>query len=159
MTALPPIPLLDVLEPASREALRAALVLHRFAPGDAIVTAGATDQSLYILLSGSATVVVGGLVITTLGEGALVGEMSFFEPFPDRSADVVAQTAVAAAGLERSSYAALCGASPVAAAGLERLVLGRLAARLAETNAQISELVTAPPVGILERLRRRMGWG
>lgn len=150
--------MLTALPPADRDALRAALVRSEFAPGAHLIRAGATDHALYILLSGEADVVVGGMPIATLAAGALVGEFGFFEPFPERSADVVARTPVCAARLERSSYAGLQVASPSAAAGLERLVLGLLTARLAETNAQLSALLSSPRAGLVSRLRRMLGW-
>lgn len=159
MSTLPVISLLSSLPSADRDALRAAMVSSDFSPGDHLIRAGATDHALYVLLSGDVQVVVGGTPIATLSAGALVGEFGFFEPFPERSADVVARTAVHAAVLERSSYAALQVSSPAAAAGLERVVLGLLSARLAETNAQLSSLLSEPPAGLVGRLRRMLGWG
>jgi CRP-like cAMP-binding protein len=156
---LPEIPLLGALPAPARAQLRSALVLHHITAGAPIITAGSTDHALYILLSGTAAVSVGSWTIAVLSTGSLVGELGFFERYPERSADVIAQTDVHAACLERPAYATLCQNAPAAAAGLERVVLGALIDDLAATNRQISSLITSPPGGALSRLRRLLGGG
>ena len=146
------LPLLARASPAARRALAGACDLLRFADGDTIIARGAEEHDLLIVLDGRARVVVDGLVVAALGPGDMVGEMGFFERFPARSADVLAQGFCALAVLRREAYAAL---PPAASAALELAVLGALAGRLAETNAQISALLDAqPPSSRLHRLRR-----
>ena len=98
----------------------ATLLAHtrsrRFSPGDAIVTAGAADQSLYLVLEGQLEVLAergrrGYRRLASVGTGSVIGELSFFDG-GGRSALVRAVTPAVLAEMSRSEFDALAAASP-----------------------------------------------
>jgi CRP/FNR family transcriptional regulator, cyclic AMP receptor protein len=114
----------------------ATLLAHtrnrRFSPGDAIVTAGASDQSLYLVLEGQLDVLAergrrGYRRLASVGAGSVIGELSFFDG-GGRSALVRAATPAVLAEMSRSEFDALAAASPDLARRL-LLDLGRILAQ------------------------------
>ena len=98
----------------------ATLLAHtrsrRFSPGDAIVTAGAADQSLYLVLEGQLEVLAergrrGYRRLASVGTGSVIGELSFFDG-GGRSALVRAVAPAVLAEMSRSEFDALAAASP-----------------------------------------------
>jgi CRP/FNR family transcriptional regulator, cyclic AMP receptor protein len=126
----------------------ATLLAHtrnrRFSPGDAIVTAGASDQSLYLVLEGQLDVLAergrrGYRRLASVGAGSVIGELSFFDG-GGRSALVRAVTPAVLAEMSRSEFDALAAASPDLA---RRLLfdLGRILAqrlRAVQGNATVA---------------------
>jgi CRP-like cAMP-binding protein len=104
---------------------------RRFAPGDPVVTAGARDQSLYLVLEGELEVLAphrrGYRRIASIAAGSVIGEMSFFDGGA-RSALVRAVTQALLAELSRAEFDALAVANPALA---RRLLfdLGRILAQ------------------------------
>ncbi len=121
----------------------ATLLAHtrnrRFSPGDAIVTAGAADQSLYLVLEGQLEVLAeatrrgrrGYRRLASVAAGSVIGELSFFDG-GGRSALVRAVTPAVLAEMSRSEFDALATASPDLA---RRLLfdLGRILAQRLRT--------------------------
>ena len=115
----------------------ATLLAHtrtrRFGPGDAIVTAGAADQSLYLVLEGQLEVLAtgrgrrGSRRLASVAAGSVIGELSFFDG-GGRSALVRAVTPAVLAEMSRSEFDALATASPDLARRL-LLDLGRILAQ------------------------------
>ena len=115
----------------------ATLLAHtrtrRFGPGDAIVTAGAADQSLYLVLEGQLEVLAtgrgrrGSRRLASVAAGSVIGELSFFDG-GGRSALVRAVTPAVLAEMSRSEFDVLATASPDLARRL-LLDLGRILAR------------------------------
>ena len=124
----------------------ATLLAHtrsrRFGPGDAIVTAGAADQSLYLVLEGQLEVLApatgrgrrGYRRLASVAAGSVIGELSFFDG-GGRSALVRAVTPAVLAEMSRSEFDALATASPDLA---RRLLfdLGRILAHRLRTAVQ-----------------------
>jgi CRP-like cAMP-binding protein len=113
---------------------------HRsFNPGDAIVTAGAFDRSLYLVIDGLLEVLVtrgrrGYRRVATIGAGSVIGELSFFDGGA-RSALVRAVTPAELAELSPAEFDAFAVASP----GLARRLLfdlGRILAKRLRTVQQ-----------------------
>jgi CRP-like cAMP-binding protein len=76
-----------------------------FSPGDLLITEGGPPGSLFILESGEAEVLRGGMVVATIAEpGAIIGEMSVLLEAP-HSASVRARTTVMAHEVENASQA------------------------------------------------------
>lgn len=105
---------------------------RRFAPGDAVVTAGAADRSLYLVLDGLLEVLVaqgrrGYRRIAAVGTGSVIGELSFFDG-GTRSALVRAVTPAELAELSPAEFEAFAIASPALARRL-LLDLGRILAK------------------------------
>jgi CRP-like cAMP-binding protein len=103
---------------------------RRFRPGDAAVTDGAREQSLYLVLEGELEVLVprrrGYRRIATITEGSVIGELSFFDGAP-RSALVRALTPALLAELSPTEFDALAAANPLLARQL-LFDLGRILA-------------------------------
>jgi CRP/FNR family transcriptional regulator, cyclic AMP receptor protein len=117
---------------------------RRFGTGDPVVTAGARDQSLYLVLEGELEVLAphgrrGYRRIASISGGSVIGELSFFDGGA-RSALVRAVTPALLAELSRAEFDALAVANPVLA---RRLLfdLGRILAqrlRAAQQNLTIA---------------------
>ena len=114
----------------------ATLLAHtrnrRFGAGDAVVTAGAWDQSLYLVLEGQLEVLAdrgrrGHQRIASIGAGSVIGELAFFDGGA-RSALVRAVTPAVLAELSPAEFDALALTRPDLA---RRLLfdLGRILAR------------------------------
>jgi CRP/FNR family transcriptional regulator, cyclic AMP receptor protein len=117
---------------------------RRFNPGDNVVTAGALDQSLYLVLEGQLEVLADNgrrkyRKIASVGAGSVIGELSFFDG-GGRSALVRAATQAVLAELSRAEFDALAAAKPVLA---RRLLfdLGRILARRLRVAQQASTVV------------------
>ena len=80
--------------------------LH-FDPTDILISEGAQDTSLYILLDGEVDVLAptqkGWLQVASLTRGSVIGEMTFLDNLP-RSARVVAKTPCSALRVTRASF-------------------------------------------------------
>jgi CRP/FNR family transcriptional regulator, cyclic AMP receptor protein len=112
---------------------------RRFGPGDAVVTAGARDQSLYLVLEGELEVLEdrgrrGHRRIASIAAGSVIGELAFFDG-EARSALVRAVTPAALAELSPAEFDALAMANPDLA---RRLLfdLGRILAQRLRTVQQ-----------------------
>lgn len=87
------------LDPAAAAALRESLPLQRWPSGEALLTAGQTNDRIHLIQSGEVEIWRGewgspdALLITTLAAGETVGEMSAFENRP-ATATVVAKSDV-----------------------------------------------------------------
>lgn len=110
---------------------------RRFRAREVLVRTGEPDRSLYILLSGRLEAVVGEGVRarrTPIGEGALFGEIAFFDGRP-RSADVRALTEGEVLRLGVEQFSALAARHPDVARDV-LFDLGRLlASRLRRAEA------------------------
>jgi CRP-like cAMP-binding protein len=114
----------------------AALLGHTrqrwFGAGEAVISAGARDQSLYLILDGRVDVLAergrrGYRRVASLGAGSIIGELAFFDGGA-RSALVLAVTPAELAELSPADFDALAAADPALA---RRLLfgLGRVLAR------------------------------
>ncbi|MBI3522141.1 MAG: cyclic nucleotide-binding domain-containing protein [Chloroflexi bacterium] len=84
----------DLPSPALAE-LSAAMRAVRFAPGDVILSEGDDGDDAFLLRSGEVGITQGGRLVTTLGAGALLGEISVLTGVP-RTATAIARTEVRA---------------------------------------------------------------
>lgn len=105
--------------------------IRRFAPGSAMVRAGDSGRSFYVLLDGNARVTRAGGRARRLGAGDYFGEMALLDDAP-RSADVVADGEVLALTIDRPGFTKLLRAEPALAQALLRTLAARL--RAAETS-------------------------
>jgi CRP-like cAMP-binding protein len=78
----------------------------QFKAGESIVHRGRRTHGIFLLLKGSATVQIPSQAAATLGAGEVCGEISFLDELP-ATANVVAQGAVEAYYLERSTLQSL----------------------------------------------------
>jgi CRP/FNR family transcriptional regulator, cyclic AMP receptor protein len=92
-------------------------VIH-LAPGQAVIEAGARDDSFYILSAGAVDVVIAGsdreTVLATIPEGSVFGEIAFFDGEP-RSATIRSKTDSTAIRVTRDNFERLSSWEPAIA--------------------------------------------
>jgi CRP-like cAMP-binding protein len=99
-------------------------------PGDFLFREGESGDRMYVLLEGTAEIVVGDLVVEAAGPGALLGEMALIDNSP-RTACVVAKTPCRLAEVDRRRFHFLVQQTPHFATH----VMKTLADRLRHMNA------------------------
>jgi CRP-like cAMP-binding protein len=122
--ALRKIPFFEDLTSEDLERLCRVGRRQRFASGEAIVTKGADDPGLYVLMSGSASVEAGGRT-HVLRPGDFVGEMALLAGRP-RTATVVAVDPVEALVITTMYFRPFLIANPSVAVHLLEVVAERL---------------------------------
>jgi CRP/FNR family cyclic AMP-dependent transcriptional regulator len=115
-----------------------------FGPGDAVVTAGALDRSIYIIIDGRLEVLLpqgrrGYRRVATIAAGSVIGELSFFDGGA-RSALVRAATQADLAELSPAEFDAFAIASPTLARTL-LFDLGRILAKRLRAAQQAASTV------------------
>jgi putative ABC transport system ATP-binding protein len=109
-----------------------------FAPGDVLFRQGDESDAAYVLLSGTADVVIeagddGPLRVSGVAQNAIVGEMGLVTDDP-RSATVVATSAIDALKLRKDVFLALLAEFPKMALSVTRLMVRRLRDNVASTG-------------------------
>jgi CRP/FNR family transcriptional regulator, cyclic AMP receptor protein len=148
----PPVPSVDpgYLLPDASDAQWATLLGHTrqrwFGAGDDVISAGARDRSLYLVLAGRLEVLVergrrGHQRVASLGAGSVIGELAFFDG-GGRSALVRAVTAAELAELSPADFEALAAADPDLARRL-LFELGRILARRLRASQQAAPIAGA----------------
>lgn len=124
------LPLFDGLTAAEAAGLCADMPLVSHAPEAMLMRQGDVDRSALIIVSGRAAVRValenGTVEIATLGEGALVGEISLLCGTP-RTASVVSVEATRTLRIDAAHLDAWCGRDSRIARNAMRLLAHRLA--------------------------------
>ncbi len=109
---------------ADQATLLAVMRQLEFPPGATVVTEGATDRDLYVVLQGSVRVMRRGAQVTELGPGDFFGELALVARRP-RAASVVALTPLKVACLEPLAFERLQRDAPaLVVALLQHLVTG-----------------------------------
>ena len=164
--AVPPpildrVPLFAPLAPEERETLRARLAHVGFGPGEPVVEQGALADSLYVVESGTLTVLVAGnggaeIEVGELGPGDAFGEMALLTGEP-RTATVKAKTAASLYRIDREALAPLLKSHPKLAVEMSRLVEGRREINQAMLAASPRTEEPAPQDTVLARVARYFG--
>ncbi|MEM0921563.1 MAG: Crp/Fnr family transcriptional regulator [Pseudomonadota bacterium] len=149
-------PFLDQLDPDTRRAVEAALMVRRFGPGEQIVAYQAPDRDLYFLLDGRARVKIyseTGRVVDfrSLGPGDMFGEVALLDG-GERSASVVAETEVQIGRLKPHQVWDLIDALP----DLNRALLQRLTRLVRDLTERVLEFSILPGALRLYRELLRM---
>jgi SulP family sulfate permease len=139
--------LLDIVrdvDPADRDALRAALQRREYRKGENVFCQGDDGDALYIIAQGSASAWLGDPEaeerrLMTFSQGTFFGEMALLDR-ERRSATISADNSLVCYVLERSAFERLCASHP--RAGLAILSnLGReLSLRMRRANRTLLEL-------------------
>ena len=110
-----------------------------FAAGDVLFRQGDESDAAYVLLSGTADVVIdagdGPLRVSQVAQNAIVGEMGLVTDDP-RSASVVATSEIEALGLRKDVFLALLAEFPQMALSVTRLMVKRLRDNAASAGQQ-----------------------
>ncbi len=137
---------LDHLTEPEREALLDKASYSSYPNGQILLKMGQEGTCMFVIEKGKVEVTRAGRVLATLGEGAVLGEMSLVDPAP-RSATVTAKGEVWAYSLERNTlWELLAEGEPSAVAALRSLTstVGR---RLAQVNRLVEQEVVRPTKG------------
>jgi CRP-like cAMP-binding protein len=102
----------------------------QLAPGDFLFHEGDKRNNTYVLLEGEMDIRLGGYVVETAKEGALIGEMALIDNSP-RAANAVAKSACRLAKIDQRRFDFLVQQHPHFA----RHVMKELADRLRHMNA------------------------
>lgn len=84
------------------QALADCIALREIAAGEIFIREGDADNSLYLILAGSADVLVKGTTVASRSVNDVVGEMAAVDPGMRRSADVVATSEMVVAHLSEA---------------------------------------------------------
>lgn len=121
---------------ALAESFAAAGMLQEYQKGDTLITEGAHDNDVYLLIAGSVAIVVRSNNIATRRAGQSIGEMAAIEPAQPRSASNVALETVVALKVPGDEFNRIANEHPEIWKPLAR----EQARRLFERN----KLITAP---------------
>ncbi len=115
-----------------------------FAPGDTLIRQGDGSDDIFIVRSGTLSVLVDGpagdrVRLRTAGPGTLVGEIAFILAQP-RTAWVVAETAVTADRITRAGLARMATEQPQLLVDLQTAMLRILARRVSDSTELVVQL-------------------
>jgi len=107
--------------------------------GEEIVAEGSLGDALYLVLTGSVRVEIGGHALADLGSGDFFGEMSLVEPAP-RSATVIAAEPAYVFRLPHVALRRLLVDEPAATNALLIEIVKTLSERLRRANATLTSV-------------------
>lgn len=99
-------------------------------PREILFSEGEAGNAMYILVEGSADILVHGQTVASAGPGAVLGELALIEPDEPRPASVRAVTDCELLRIDSSSFERLVARTPRLAVELLRELAGRLRCRL-----------------------------
>jgi len=95
-------------------------------PGQPVFRAGDKGGVMFVLMEGTATVLVGGSVVEEAGPGALFGEMGLIDQAEKRSATVIAKTGCKLVPVDLDRFHQLVRRTPQFASYVMKTIVGRL---------------------------------
>jgi putative ABC transport system ATP-binding protein len=132
--ALQAVPIFANLDTARLKLLAFTSERTVFAPGDVLFRQGDESDAAYVLLSGSADVLIetaeGRVRMSSVADNAIIGEMGIVTGDP-RSATIIATAAIDALKLRREVFLALLAEFPEMALSVTRLMVKRLQGNVA----------------------------
>lgn len=106
------------------------------AAGENIFREGAPADSMYVLLEGTAEILIGGSVVETAGPVTLLGEMALIDE-GTRAATVRAMTPCKLVPIDRERFHALIAKTPAFATQVMKIMCARL--------RRMDRLIAPPP--------------
>jgi CRP/FNR family transcriptional regulator, cyclic AMP receptor protein len=119
--------------------------LVEFQSGEKLIEQGGSDNDVYLLITGTTSILVNGAQIASRQAGQHVGEMAAIEPALPRSATVLALETCVALKLSSVNFVAVCDLFPQIGLRLAQ----ELSRRLTQRNRTISQPNTAPRLFII----------
>jgi CRP/FNR family transcriptional regulator, cyclic AMP receptor protein len=95
-------------------------------PGEPVFRAGDKGGVMFVLLEGTADVLLGGAVVEKAGPGALFGEMGLIDQAEKRSATVIASTECKLVPVDLERFHQLVRRTPQFASYVMKIVVARL---------------------------------
>jgi CRP-like cAMP-binding protein len=109
-----------------------------FLPRQMLIRAALPTEAVFVIVSGTARVEVGGKQIASLGAGAVCGEMGFLDGRP-ASASVVAETEVEAERLPAGKLREIFDTFPSIGHRFYKSIAVNLSKRLRDTSSALAE--------------------
>ncbi|MFZ0665617.1 MAG: cyclic nucleotide-binding domain-containing protein [Acidimicrobiales bacterium] len=128
------VPLFASLSPRHLNKVAQAMKTLKFSAGQTVVAAGDSDARFYLIVEGTAKVVVKGRKRAEVGPGAYFGEMAVIDGQP-RSASVIALTDLETLSASRWNFEAMLKSEPT----VMLAVLKELSNRLRECNSSLTD--------------------
>jgi CRP-like cAMP-binding protein len=143
--------LFEMLTPVQVESLTSALTKQRFKRNECVVELGGQSNALYIILAGTARVVLTNekgreVIVASLRTGDYIGEMSLIDNEP-HSATVVAETQLDVLTLSREGFSKCVMGN----ASTSLAVMRGLVRRLRQANQKIASFALS---GVYERVAK-----
>jgi putative ABC transport system ATP-binding protein len=143
LAALRAVPIFANLDVPRLKLLQFTSERTLFDPGDVLFRQGDDSDAAYVLVAGSADVLIdapgGPVVVSTVGVNSIVGEMGIVTGDP-RSATIVAKTPYTALRLRKEVFLALLAEFPDMALSVTRLMVKRLQENLAKLTRHEPEV-------------------
>lgn len=140
---LPSVGFLSEVSPEHREFLACFGKFLRPQSGDVLIAEGDSQDSLYLILSGTLHIVASvndrQVLLASFGEGESIGEINLFDP-ATASATAVVRSSGVIWSLSRDELEAFMAADPAAGVSVMRGLLRQVAKRIRSMN---EKLVTA----------------
>jgi CRP-like cAMP-binding protein len=111
-------------------------------PGKMLVEEGRVGLELFLIVSGTASVVRGGKRVATLGPGGYFGELALLDRKP-RSASVISDTEMDVLVLSQRQFNSVLQAAPT----ISRKLLAAMAERVRAADALAYDLIGDSPAG------------
>jgi CRP-like cAMP-binding protein len=99
-------------------------------PDETFIHEGALEDTMFIIVEGTARVHVGDKTVATLGEGEMVGDMQVLDPAP-RSASVTAEGKLKLFQIYKNAFDEVMADRPEISRGINRVLVRRLRAATA----------------------------
>jgi CRP-like cAMP-binding protein len=164
-TLLAGVDLFASLTADQRRDIAAGCLVRRFGNGDAIVRQGQSGDSMYVVGSGGALVVLEGKEpgtprheVATIDTGGYFGEMSLLTGEP-RSATVIARDDTSVLEISSDLFRQLAAASPYTVEQIGVAAMTRRTELEAARAAASGSAVVEPSSSFLSRMKRFLGMG
>lgn len=135
----------------SFDLLQTAAHTDEFRTGEVIFNAGDPGEMMYVVQSGQVDILIGGLLVETVGEGGVIGELAMVDQ-RGRAATAVAHTDSKLVAIDRQQFEEMLENSPQFAQQVMQIMSERLrtADMRVRATAEIKDNLPAGlPVSIL----------
>ena len=141
LTELPDVGFLSGVSPEHRAFLACFGKFVRPQAGDVLISEGDSQESLYLVLSGSLHIVASAndrpVLLAAFGEGDSIGEINLFDP-ATASATAIVRSSSLIWSLSRQEFEAFLAADPAAGVPVMRGLLRQLANRIRNMNEKLA---------------------
>ncbi len=141
LTELPAVGFLAEVSSEERAFLACFGKFVRPQAGDVLIAEGDSQDSLFLILSGSLHIVASAnerpVLLAAFGEGDSIGEVNLFDP-ASASATAIVRSSSLIWSLSREEFEAFLAADPAAGVSVMRGLLRQLASRIRNMNEKLA---------------------